>query len=89
MDPIHMEPGANPVDTICSKFNIHIFHLEWIFCLNLLCLHDTELTYLEPCSHTDIKSLCNKFRHWLQIGQAMILYTLEMLYMSKESCFYF
>ena len=40
----------------------------------------------ETFVHPDIKILCNKFRHWLQIGQAMILYTLEMLFMSKELC---
>ena len=43
--------------------------------------------YLETCAQTNIKNLWNKFEHWLQVDQAMILHTQEMLYMSKE--FYF
>ena len=30
----------------------------------------------------------SKFGHWLQVGQAMILHTQEMLNMSKEFYFY-
>ena len=71
-----------------NLFKIYHPHFPFrvnFFCWNLLCLHDdTELSNLETCAHTDIKILSNKFRHWLQIGQAMILYTLEMLFMSKE-----
>ena len=32
-----------------------------------------ELPNLEICAHTGIKILWNKFGHWLQIGQAMVL----------------
>ena len=62
------------------------FILEWIFCPNLLCLHDTELPNFETCAHVvnvDIKILRNKFQHWLQIAQAMILHTLKVVYMLK------
>ena len=43
--------------TLSLKFNIHIFHLEWIFFWNLLCLHDTELPNLETYADVDIKIL--------------------------------
>ena len=85
---MHAWESSASVDTLCSKSNIHIFHLEVIFYWNLFCLHDTELPNLETSAHTDIKILCNKFRNWLQIGQAMILHTLEMLFMSKDWCFF-
>ena len=35
------------------------------------------------------KFLRDKLKHWLQIGQAIILHTLKMVYMSKELIFFF
>ena len=48
-----------------------------------------ELQNLETCAHVDIKILRDKFKHCLQIGQAIILPTLKMVYMSKEFIFSF
>ena len=38
------------------------------------------LQNLETCAHVDIKILRDKFKHWLQIGQAIIVHTLKMVY---------
>ena len=44
---------------------------------------------METCAHADINILCNEFRHCLQIGHVLLLYTLDMLFMSKElSCLF-
>ena len=44
---------------------------------------------METCAHADINILCNEFRHCLQIEHALLLYTLDMLFMSKElSCLF-
>ena len=79
----HTWESSASFDTFCSKVNIHIFHLEWIFCWNLLCLYDTELPNLETCAHTDIKILCNKLRHWLQIGQVMVPHSRDVLHVKR------
>ena len=39
--------------------------------------------------YTNIKILWNKFRHWLQVGQAKILHTQEMLTCQKNFIFSF
>ena len=49
----------------------------------LVCLYDTELPKLETSAHVDIKILWNISTHWFQIGQAMILHTPKILFMSK------
>ena len=54
----------------------------------LLKLAYIELPNLETYAQTDIEVLWNKFKHWLQVVQAMILDTLEMLYKSKEFNFF-
>ena len=44
---------------------------------------------METCAHADINILCNEFWHCLQIGHVLLLYTLDMLFMSKElSCLF-
>ena len=81
--------SSTSVDTFYSEFNIHIFHFRVNFSWNFFCLHDIEQPNLEICAHVDIKILRNKFKHWLQIGQAMILHTLKLVCMYKESiCFF-
>ena len=77
------------VDTFCLRFNIHIFHLEWIFCWNLLCLHDTELPNLETCAHVDIKILRNLNIGYILVKQSYYIVLLKMVYMSKNLYFSF
>ena len=48
-----------------------------------------ELSSLETCAHTNIIFFFELSRVWLQVGQAMIQHTQDMLYMSREFFFFF
>ena len=69
------------IDTFL-EYDIQIFHFRVNFLLQLaLFKHDTELPNLETCAYVDIKILRNKFKHWFQIGQAVIVHTLKVVSM--------